>query len=300
MVSLQRWAKNKAAWQEALPLCPHNSDLGSWLFFKKHPDGTCGLGCKACFLQGRTSEYGKATVVTKRNFLEQFRQHHVCEAHRQAVIELTRCEHCKGDLQSLQDSRTAPSFSDFRRVWDARVSGGPCHKIRGVCGRGKRQMMEFCCAEAMRMTDREFLESAVAMCTHIDSKKHRLTMRFSAANDNLSVRKGLIGHVVHAGEHKDSVKCYVDAVDSLLRKFCTWSFGAPAHPVRPRLPPAFDQALYDKLRSIHEVFNADAAQTMVLTGMEVSNHHGQAPRTLFQNNRLVLKDVTHRARRTVL
>ena len=222
MVSLQRWAKNKAAWQEALPLCPHNSDLGSWLFFKKHPDGTCGLGCKACFLQGRTSAYGKATVVTKlRNFLEQFRQHHVCEAHRQAVIKLTGCEHCKGDLQSLQDSRTAPSFSDFRRVWDARVSGGPCHKIRGVCGRGKRQMMEFCCAEAMRMTDREFLESAVAMCTHIDSKKHRLTMRFSAANDNLSVRKGLIGHVVHAGEHKDSVKCYVDAVDSLLRKFCT-------------------------------------------------------------------------------
>ena len=59
MVSLQRWAKNKAAWQEALPLCPHNSDLGSWLFSRSTLMAHVDWVAKLAFCKGGLRSMGR-------------------------------------------------------------------------------------------------------------------------------------------------------------------------------------------------------------------------------------------------
>ena len=286
-----KWNK----WRAAFPLDEH-LELGSWLFAKRDKTGkVTRVGCKACHLAGLDVEF--AVHTREKHSLRPFRKHHTSERHRAAVIALTSCKTCVKELQQLRNMRNAPTLDEFHKVLDERIAGGPCKTVTGICSRKKRQCMEFCIAEGMRAADRMHMMDCVAMASHVDGKKQRFTCRFSATTKGLITRKGILGHITHAGQHCDAVASYVASIDALLKNFCTHLAGAPRC---SRVVPRFDKELYEKLKTIHEVFDADAARTMVLTGMDVSNHHGldDQKTTLFPNNKLAVKDSTHRARRT--
>ena len=115
-------------------------------------------------------------------------------------------------------------------------------------------------------------------------------MQYYAVDGSLNVLRGFLGHTDYAGAHADSVNSYKAAVDTIIRQFCTTSIRAGG-----AQQDFFREDLYHHMCSIHEVWDSDAARCMFLLGMEVS-HAWDGP-ALFENNRLVVKDHTHAARR---
>ena len=88
--------------------------------------------------------------------------------------------------------------------------------------------MKFCIAEALRMQDRAAIEYAECIVIHADSRKHRMTVRYSSCNSDLVVKKGYFGHVDCVAEHTDSVEHYLQSVLKVLKNFCTEALGVPA------------------------------------------------------------------------
>ena len=263
------WKNCRSRWQSRFPLCPHKPELGSWLF-----KGPNGMGCKACHLTGVQSPYGAGALTSRLQLrAPRFAKHAGNEQHLSAVCQLTDCEACKQMLASRRDASSAPTAAAFQRVVDALTRGGGKHQIDEVCGEmsQKRSMMEWCVAEAMRMIDRAFLEEAGALCTNVDAKAEKFTVRFSAASRTLQHRRGQLGHAIHAGQKLDSVEAYVKSVETILRNFCTYGHGAPG---RPRQLPLFSASLYEHLRRIHGCFNSDAERCVKLAGIELGNHGG--------------------------
>lgn len=231
------WRSAKQSWQERLPLDPHDSDLGSWIFAKWRVGFVQSVGCKACFLAKTQTPFGMATLQSRCQLrLARFLKHASSEVHIQSVVALTGCDTCRSQLNDCVDARSAPSASDMRAVWNRRREGDASfHVIPGFGGQRKRQQCEFCIAEAVRMQQRAHLQLSVVMATHVDGKGTRLTVRYSATTADLDTQKGQLGHVQHAGAHPDSVAAYKQSIHSIMKNFCTLGFGAPpvqmdAHP----------------------------------------------------------------------
>ena len=226
------WSNNATRWKSKLPLDPHQPDLGSWLFAARANGKVTGLGCKACHLQRLDSPFGKAFLRTRRQcMLSRFVEHEKTTSHIRAVVALTGCDECRSAADDSDERRSGPTTEEFKLVWDSRRGGGAAHR-KLKCGkfviqRWKKQRIEFVLAEAVRMIQREHIKKSVALCTHTDGKGKRLTMRFSSTNTSLRTMKGLVGHVLHAGQHNDATHAYVASLDRLFRRFCTIGYGAP-------------------------------------------------------------------------
>ena len=227
-----------------------------------------------------------------------FAKHSTCESHLKAVAALTGCSACEEAARNSTDARDAPSVAEFEQKIKALRQSGKQGKIDGVCEHrsAKGPQLDFCTAEAMRCQDREHLRSCNHFVSHTDGKKKRLTMQFVATNSDLVYRKGHLGHVDHVGG-PDSVESYVASIRLLLEQFCTFGHGAPGRQTKAPLTE-FDDELFQHMLNIHEVWDADAARVMTLTGMELSNHGNLRPDgALFSSNKMARKDPTHAARR---
>ena len=289
-------------WRSHFPLCPHQNALGSWLYCK-HGSASSRVGggasrnlaCKACDLGRNGSSLGKKLLTQSRGKLR-IAKHARSESHLMAVAELTGCTRCQEIVAELKDRLDAPAAADFEKIAEAK-SLGVVNKLKiNGCFAEKRQKMEFCVAEAMRMWDREFLSSARSMASHSDGKGKKFTMRFSAADAQLNAERGLLGHVEHVGEHADSVESYVQSTLQVLKNFCTFGHGAP----HTNIVGQFDPELFQHIKAIHEVWDTDKARVMVLVGLEMSNHggiRGDSGGAIFENNKVNNFDVTHSVRR---
>ena len=87
-------------------------------------------------------------------------------------------------------------------------------------------------------------------------------------------------------------------MDRLLRQYCTFGFHAPPHKLS-KTGPRFDKPLYEHMKIIHEVWDADAEPCLQLAGLECANHGGIRGNAPLPNNKLVVKDVTRAARRVL-
>ena len=243
--------------------------------------------------------FGMATLQSRCQLrLARFLKHASSEVHIQSVVALTGCDTCRSQLNDCVDARSAPSASDMRAVWNRRREGDASfHVIPGFGGQRKRQQCEFCIAEAVRMQQRAHLQLSVVMATHVDGKGTRLTVRYSATTADLDTQKGQLGHVQHAGAHPDSVAAYKQSIHSIMKNFCTLGFGAPPRSDGCAPPKLYDEKLFCHLAKIHELFDSDAARTMILTAMELSNHDGTTPDSFLPANKYMVKDPTHAARR---
>ena len=111
----------------------------------------------------------------------------------------------------------------------------------------------------------------------------------------------MLGHVNYVESAlSDKTEAYVQSVDRLLRQYCTFGFQAP--PLSHKLSktgPRFDKPLYEHMKSTHEVWDTDAEQCIQLAGMECAGHGGIRDNAPLPNTKLVVKDVTHAARRVL-
>ena len=255
------------------------------------------MACKACHLTDVRSSAATITCKAQVRCLR-FAKHASNEQHLTAVCQLTKCEACSRTLSSKRDACAAPTAEAFQRIIDDLMRGGGKHKIDKVCGEKslKHNMMERCVAEAMCVQDRVFLEESGALCTNVDGKSGKFTIRFSAATEDLQHRRGQLGHTDYAGAHLDSVESYVKCMETILRNFCTYGHGGPG---RPRLLPIFSLELYEHIRRIHGFFNSDSEGVVMLAGLEVANHGGlrHDDVALLPGTNVTCQDKTHAARR---
>ena len=150
------WSKEKGNLQKQCPLDPHIPGVGSWLYARHDgPRGVVGLGCKACKYLAVDSSYGSATLSRpKQCEIGRLLQHAASFKHRQAVVALTGCQECQDELTQREDAMGAPSVDQFKMAWDARRKGGPATPLSMVGGSVKRQRLEFCLAEVIRIKHR--------------------------------------------------------------------------------------------------------------------------------------------------
>ena len=223
------WATQGWKWQCDFPLCRHK-DLGSWLFARQQSGVVVGLGCKVCHLAGSSSRAGKAGWQTPRSCRsDKFQAHTRRPSHIQAAAQLNLCDQCTAENNAEKDIRAAPSSDEFMQVWKARQRGDVTGSgLKRIAGHSiKRDQIQFCIAEAMRMQDREHVSESVTLVTHVDGKGKLLSMRASATSLNLVTKRIFMGHVQHTSK-ADTVEAYVESINKLLRNFCVTFHNAPA------------------------------------------------------------------------
>ena len=67
------------------------------------------------------------------------------------------------------------------------------------------------------MLDRDRLQRYTCLVCHTDGKGDRLSLRFCGVDDELNRYTGTFGHMRHAGAHADSVECYSQPMDEVLK-----------------------------------------------------------------------------------
>ena len=88
------------------------------------------------------------------------------------------------------------------------------------------EKMLWCLREAKQARDRFFLKRAVSIALHQDAAGRRLLVRFLAADSELRVRTGVLGHV-HYLKYGSGAEALIKSTQAVVRKFCTSSEGAP-------------------------------------------------------------------------
>jgi hypothetical protein len=282
-----KWARAVARWQATLPLCDSDRNLGSWLVVC---DNGAAVGCRACTPTKRgwsVKLEGQVNKVQKKII-----KHASAKSHQWARNELS------GHADDSVSDPHCPSEEMFRKVIEERQAGARAvrRSIAGVGTKRKIVRIQYCAAEAMRFLQRETLRQAKCLATHTDSRAKRLTVRFAACGSGLVGSRGLLGHadyVKSAPIQPDKTTQLAMAFQEVLEHFCTEFKGAPGRPDAER----FDRPLYDHLRGIHELFNADAEQCIQLVGDDLTNKLGDEISSLLPNTHSCLKDHTHGCQR---
>ena len=282
-----KWAQAVALWQADLPLCDTDRNPGSWLV-------VCASGasvaCRACKPTKRSwsvkLEGGIHTVHKK------IVKHASSKSHQWACAALS------DQANDLVSNPRCPSELMFRKVIEERQAGARAvrRSIAGVGSKTKIVRIQYCAAEAVRFLQRETLKQAKCLATHTDARAKRLTVRFAACGPGLESSRGLLGHadyVKSAPSQPDKTTQLVTAFQEVLEHFCTEFKGAPGRPDAER----FDRPLFDHLRGIHELFNADAELCIQFVGDDLTNKLGDVISPLLPNTHSCLKDHTHGCQR---
>ena len=213
-----------------------------------------------------------------------------------STAQITGCKHCADKLNMAIQNQAFPE-DHFMKVLLARKQGGPCRYLLGVGQRDKFKRGQCCLAESVRIGDREFIRLFETLNLHTDARKHRLTINFSAGKPRLEIRRGTLGHVdfvVLKGTEYDASTVYADAIKQIMLNFCTCMRGAPGVNVEEL---QVDMQLFEHMRSIVEVFDADADPTIQAASEIVTNALCDDDTALFSKGVGHLQDVTHAARR---
>ena len=164
--------------------------------------------------------------------------------------------------------------------------------VSGFGCRGKVRNAEWCLAEAIREDTRAFLRKATSLALLQDARSPRLLLRFSASQPlpPLAFRKGYLGHIHQAaGDAADIAR----GTQQILRRFCTRRLGSG------RGGYDFDEALYDHLLVICEMWVTDAASDERTAGEALRTPAAvlSATHATMPNIMVIQADITHGLRR---
>jgi hypothetical protein len=191
----------------------------------------------------------------------------------------------------------APSKDDFAKVWDF-LARHHSHGRAGIPGIGtwkKTRRMEWCLAEARRVLDRRFMSTATVASLMQDGRGHNLLIRMVATSKHLDVRRFVMGLERDCGSGAAAVR---DATVLAIRRVCTKNDRPPPRTMQqPDMGTRhLDNALLGHIKTVIEVFVADAAGNEQVAGRELQRSSSTTIPTL-PNLHLVLRDKAHAARR---
>ena len=185
-----------------------------------------------------------------------FKRHHASEDHVAKVKAFLGAEFGPSGLPTAG----APSAAMFREAWDAASKGQALYQGAAGVDRKKLCRLWFCLFEALNRKDRKFLHSSVVALSR-DERQHKLLIRFSACNNSLDIRRGVLWQIQKC---PGSGEALTNATTDALIKFGTPMHGAPplqsGKDVRPEL---VDTELVSHIVAATEVMKVDSASNEV-------------------------------------
>ncbi len=221
---------NRVAWEKLLPM---GNSGQSWLVGDFGEGGSFEVRCLACQAAKKDNEFARG--VKSLPILGNLKRHHCSRMHKEALahcgwgeevdIKAPETEQFQGLLKRLRQN-TKQSY---------RATGHPSTEVK----------LRECLVASMWLHDQEFLKRSVSIALHQDVKRHHLYIRFRACCDDLTTHRGLLGGTnLKTDSGSESL---VQAVESILRTFCTLSDGR------------VDEALLKHIKDKVELLNADGA-----------------------------------------
>ena len=191
----------------------------------------------------------------------------------------------------------APSTEEFRAVWEQIRQGQSGRKgVSGVGQQHKIWKMAWALAEGMIELDRRWFRRAQKFVTalHRDERDSKVQIRFTASNDRIETRRGLLGIETNSGG-ADGIN---SATKSIVMDFFTPMKDPPrgaATDVDDVEPPPLilleeDADVFCKST---ELMNTDAAPDEILANRLA----GQAPKRFLPRAKHVARDKSHGGRR---
>lgn len=252
-------------------------ELGSWI--SKHGRR---LSCRICCSAGHS--------VTLSNKVRLLRRHSNSKRHLASLDTICHIKH-----PALIG---VPSIASFKEVLAARRKGLPFLGSTPHIGhRHKIVRMSWCLSEAYSDLDREFLRRSTSISLHHDARGQLFLVRYSAVDDRMHVRKGVLGVVRNHGTTSDHL---VQAMLGILESVCT-ARQQPPRPSQRQLPPpsTVDTQLFEHIKKTIELLDADAASDEQRAGLVLQgkSRSSAIPGVPLPNLKLVLRDRTHAATR---
>jgi len=320
--------RNEVGWKAQLPMVneAHRAEVGkivtadagwltkSWLHAKGDPDShDWGVGCRVCHAQlaGKPVKPRRRAVpslatytVRTRNGVKfaAFLQHQALFSHRAAVLKFLGLKvGAEEDVSLLGGAppkgHFAVAFDHFRKGNSARKGASvttPAGKAEEL-GRWKLCRLGWCCAEAMKDMDRDYIKGAVTLALLRDEKAPRLHLRFTGCDEKLVTRAGWLGqaHVPKHAPAGSSGLVLTEATESIITAFATRRSGAPGGGSgRP-----CNNALKRRICNITEMIGADAAEDEMVSTRDMRRPLREDMAPLTPNVRAVVRDHTHGVRR---
>ena len=286
-------------WRSAASLQgPAREKVGKfWVATKLSSTGAfMGVGCQVCYqftkarLADKKSMIGGKILgsfatcnINKARALQ--RSHlvrHADSTWHQAAVEWVGGEESKAFMAH------APSCEDFQKLWDHIRVGNSRMKCEAIGAmRHKLTRMSWCLAEGVRVVQRRFLEKARSIAIMQDKKDAELSMRFSAASNDLEQMSGFLGTIKSKGGHVDIVKSTL----GILKMFCTSSHNRPraAGAQETPAPGPVNSNLLKRIKSSIEFHASDAEGAMLLASQKMKSE--------FENMLAGMWDLAHGFRR---
>jgi len=260
-------------------------------------NGIWGVGCTPCSQISQFTPFATFAIRSPSQLqLQHFLRHAELESHQRAVL---RFNDNMAKVCSL--SFEAPSVAQFMSLKQALRTRRSLQFHGGkACFRMKNRKMLYCLAEGIRTLDRRFLQTAtsISLAQDVSARAHTLLARFTATNDNLDTRHGVLGHLrLKQTGHKALLK---GTAQIILRA----STDLHNPPRRADLRPfgtnvdVLDSGLAMHIRKSIVVWNTDSGSDELLAGAEarIASAH---VRPLLPNIIFVNRDRCHASRRAV-
>jgi hypothetical protein len=286
--SCKAFVSNFEAWSKRLPIDPDQDDdpEKTWLWFALH-DGHFRWQCIACHRKGTCCDSTDGTgFVQIQNLLK----HHTSSKHVQVVNDAFGV--------STNVAYVTPSRSLFKELLVAFQQGiapenGYTLKS-GILGCQKAKAMLWCLAQARDDDKRDALRLAEVMVIMRDERKKRMHIRFNCACPEEVSLHDKCGFLGQRRDHQPDAYGVTQGTLAVFKDICTSRSHAP-QPLEAE--PCFDKRLFARAAHILEATVVDSASNEItsITDSSAVGPGGEDP--TFPNNKHVLRDAAHSARR---
>ena len=294
VLARQRYVKKKESWCRLTRIDIRRPELGSWLEVAPRHQRPWGVGCRVC-REAAEKNKAKTGVVPYRwaNFeirgknvnTQNIHKHMLRKRHLAAIASLTG-----GKTRALG----SPELVEFLQILQDSQKGLSHSSSSGIAHRHKVSQMRWCLAEAIKDIERSNIKRAIAIALHQDVRSQLFLVRYAAVMKDMSVVRGVLGATKNFNTTSDDI---CQATIDICKSFCTPRLLPPR---AGNLQSMMDLQLFEHLRSIVEVVDADAAADeqralRILQGGAKSMTI--ACKKFFPNVKVILRDRTHAATR---
>jgi len=294
VLARQRYNKLKQWWRRLTRIDIDKPELGSWLEAAPRHHRPWGVGCRVCreTAQKNTGQKGSVSYrwanfdVRGANLTTQnIRRHMLRKNHLAAIACLI------GGKTHVLGS---PPLVEFQKILQDSQKGLSHSSSKDIADRHKVSQMRWCLAEAIKDIERSSMKRAIAVALHQDARSQLFLVRYAAVMKDMRVVRGVLGTAKNFGTTSDDI---CQATINICKSFCTPRLLPPRTANRPS---TMDLELFEHLRSIVEVVDADAAADeqralRILQGSAKSMT--LACHKFFPNLKVILRDRTHAATR---
>ena len=291
--SCSLFVKQFGAGSKRLPVCGDDDATdNTWLWFTFNKYGRFRWQCIFCHKDEQFDSDDVAKPCQISNLLT-----HQTSTNHARLVEQELGE----SSTSSAISYTAPSSTAFKELLAAFQKGDAVQGAQkgfdlksGIIGQHKAEAMLWCLSQARDDDKREALRQADVMVIMRDERRKRMHVRFNCAGPDEASLDDKCGYLGQCSDHTPDAHGITQGTLGIFKDVCMIRDHAP----RPLVAKAeFDKLLFAKSAGILEATCVDSASNEVVSVTDSSNRGPDWADAVFPNNKHVLRDSAHSARR---